>query len=186
MYFSVNHDEQATINLIKCYQKENKLLLNGCRTSLNWGFKRWNSAPASLILLKVVGERSSAETSWSDRCYKATAEQGALSVGYSLGMSSDQFMTPLTGYKFETLGAWSENTGNAKTSSPRSRGSENPQHLAHVWSQERYDLPWQPALLRAFAGWLVSHKENTLRGFAEDFIPKWKIFTHIKLKKILC
>lgn len=112
----------------------------------------------------MVGERSGAEPSWSDTCYKATAEQGALSVGYSLGTSSDQFMTLLTGYKFETLGAWSENTGNAKTSSPWSRGSENPQHLAHVWSQERYDLPWQPALLRALAGWLcVTQGKHSVR-----------------------
>lgn len=40
---------------------------------------------------------------------------------------------------------------------------------------------WEPSLVGS-----VSHKENTLWGFAEDFIPKWKIFTHIKLKKILC
>lgn len=67
--------------------------------------------------------------------------------------------------------------------SPRSCSPENPQHLAHVGSQERYGLPWQLSLLRDGAAGFVSHRENTLPGFAKDFLQKGKIFTHIILNE---
>lgn len=63
--------------------------------------------------------------------------------------------------------------------SPRSCSPENPQHLAHVGSQERYGLPWQLSLLRDGAAGFMSHRENTLPGFAKNFVPKWKnLHTH--------
>lgn len=67
--------------------------------------------------------------------------------------------------------------------SPRSCSSENPQHLAHVWSQERYGLPWQLSLLRDGAAGFMSHRENILQGFAKILLPSGKIFTHIILNE---
>lgn len=120
-------------------------------------FRRLKITPASLLFCGTVRGRTSTKRSWFDRWYEAMAEWGALSMGFTLGMLSGQFMTLLTGHKSlkaESLRAGVRTQETQKPFSPRSCSSENPQHLAHVWSQERYDLHWQPALLWALASWL--------------------------------
>lgn len=124
----------------------------------------------------MTGEgKEVAETSWSGKWYQAT-----WSVGSSLGIFSGKFMIPLTSYKsLQSLkdGLRTQEMQNPFT--PRSCSPENPQHLAHVGSQERYGLPWQLSLLRDGAAGFMSHRENTLPGFAKDFVPKWKnLHTH--------
>lgn len=137
---------------------------------LHWiaGFRRLNITPALMPFCRTAGGRSSTKNSWPDRWYEAMAEWGALSMGFTLGIFSGQFMTLLTGHKSWSLRA-GVRTQEMPKPSPRSCSSENPQHLAHVWSQERCDLHWQPALLRALTSWLRGthgkHSARICRGF---------------------
>lgn len=131
---------------------------------LHWisGFRRLKITPALMPFFRTVEGGSGPKKSPSDRWYEAMTEWGALSMGFTLGIFSGQFMTPLTDHKSWRLRARVRTQEMQKPSLPWSCCSENPQHLAHVWSQERCDLHWQPALQRALTRWLCVTQANTL------------------------
>lgn len=109
------------------------------------GFRRWK-----LTLLRTVGERSGAQTSWPDKWQHEVCCQRVILLRYFQAGSWHCWLA----INLQSLWAGVRTQEMQKPPSPRSCSWENPKHLAHVWSQERYDLPWQPALLRALTGWL--------------------------------
>lgn len=118
------------------------------------GFRRWNSAPASLILFKMLGREVVQRHSDLTNVKRPQQSKAPCQWVILLGclQTGSWHCWPAINLKLWELRVKTQEM--QKPSSPRFRSSENPQHLAHVWSQERYDLPWQPALLRALAGWL--------------------------------